>query len=361
VGCQGCVERSGGVELPNLPLSTLSGVQLAPTSPKLVEGEFCELFRLDGVLRGSLHAARTALASDPVVASRYLASKEERIALCPDVELWVDVETFEEAASAARRSREPAAYRAAIQLYVGDLLPEDRYEEWAEGRRGELVRTYLTLLVELAGTYEERAEYDSAIEVLRKVVAEEPTSEEAHAGLMRLYALSGSKGEALAQYVQLEETLAKKLGAEPAASSRSLREEIAAGRFPPQKTPPLGSPSKKPPGAGKHNLPTPRTSFVGREREIEESKRELAMTRLLTFTGVGGSGKTRLALEVARDLVGAYQDGVWLVELAPLSEERLVPQAVARAMRVREQPGRPLIDTLTEALHKKSALRSSAH
>ena len=84
-----------------------------------------------------------------------------------------------------------------------------------------------------------------------------------------------------------------------------------------------------------------------------ESKRELAMTRLMTFTGVGGSGKTRLALEVARDLVGAYQDGVWLVELAPLSEERLVPQAVARAMKVREQPGRPLIDTLTEALHKK--------
>src|SRR5918993_1742984 len=69
-------------------------------------------------LRGSLHAARTALASDPTVASRYLASKEERIALCPDVELWVDVETFEEAAGAARRSREPAAYRAAIELVV---------------------------------------------------------------------------------------------------------------------------------------------------------------------------------------------------------------------------------------------------
>ena len=106
-------------------------------------------------LRGSLYAARTALASDPVVASRYLASKGERIALCPEVELWVDVETFEEAASAARRSREPATYRAAIDLYAGDLLPEDRYEEWAEGRRGELRRSYLALLVELAGTYEE--------------------------------------------------------------------------------------------------------------------------------------------------------------------------------------------------------------
>jgi DNA-binding SARP family transcriptional activator len=118
-------------------------------------------------LRGSLHAARTALVSDLVAASRYLASKEERIALCPEVELWVDVETFEEAASAARCCREPAAYRAAIELYAGDLLPEDRYEGWAEGGRGELGKTYLVLLVELAGTYEERAEYDSAIEVLR--------------------------------------------------------------------------------------------------------------------------------------------------------------------------------------------------
>jgi predicted ATPase/DNA-binding SARP family transcriptional activator/DNA-binding CsgD family transcriptional regulator len=307
-------------------------------------------------LRGSLHAARTALASDSTVASRYLASKEEHIALCPEVELWVDVETFEEAASAARRSREPAAYRAAIELYGGELLPEDRYEEWAEGRRGELRRTYLALLVELAGTYEERAEYDLAIEVLRKVVAEEPTNEEAHAGLMRLHALLGRKNEALAQYVELEEILLGELGTEPAASSRALREEIAAGHFPLLETPSLVSAPEKPPGAGKNNLPTPRTSFVGRQREIVESKRVLAMTRLMTFTGTGGSGKTRLALEVARDLIGAYPDGVWLVELAPLSEGKLVPQAVARTMRVREQPGRPLIDALTEALHKKTTL-----
>ena len=64
------------------------------------------------------------------------------------------------------------------------------------------------------------------------------------------------------------------------------------------------------------------------------------MTRLLTLTGAGGCGKTRLALEVARDLVGAYPDGVWLVDLAPLSEAELVPQAVAQALGVREQPGR---------------------
>ena len=77
----------------------------------------------------------------------------------------------------------------------------------------------------------------------------------------------------------------------------------------------------KPSSTPQHNLPAPRSSFVGREPEIEEVKRELAMRRLLTLTGVGGSGKTRLALEVARALVEAYPDGVWLVELAPLSED----------------------------------------
>ena len=105
-----------------------------------------------------------------------------------------------------------------------------------------------------------------------------------------------------------------------------------------------------------NNLPAPRSSFVGREREIEEVERELAMTRLLTLTGVGGSGKTRLAPEVARDLVDAYPEGVWLVELAPLSEEALVPKAVAEALKIPERPAEPLADTLVEVLRDRALL-----
>jgi predicted ATPase/DNA-binding SARP family transcriptional activator/DNA-binding CsgD family transcriptional regulator len=307
-------------------------------------------------LRGSLHAARRALTPDLVTASCYLASKEKRIALCSDVELWVDVEAFEEATRSARRSFEPSAYEAALDLYAGDLLPEDRYEEWTEKCRGQLKSTYLALLVELAGIHEERSDHDSAAEALGKVVAEEPTNEEAHTGLMRVYALSGNKGEALAQYVELEEILLRELGTEPAASSRALREEIAAGSFPLQQASSFGSPPDKLPDAGKHNLPAPRTSFVGRERELVEVKRALAMTRLLTLTGAGGSGKTRLALEVTRDLVASYPDGVWFVELAPLAEGELVPQAVTQTVGVREQPGRSLTDTLVNALRTKNTL-----
>ncbi len=102
-----------------------------------------------------------------------------------------------------------------------------------------------------------------------------------------------------------------------------------------------------------NNLPQQLTSFVGRGREMDEAKRLLSTTRLLTLTGSGGCGKTRLALQVAADLVDAFDDGVWLVELAPLSDPALVAQTVASALRVREQPTRPLIATLADHLLPK--------
>src|SRR5919107_5716170 len=260
-------------------------------------------------LNQAVHAARHALGPDDAqAASGYLASQGEQLVLCPAGELWVDVEAFEEAAETARRSREPAAYRAALDLYAGELLPRDPYEEWAEVPREGLRQLFLALLVELASLHEERGEYGSGIEALRRAVAKEPTREEAHIGLMRLYALGGRQAEALAQYARLEELLSRELRAEPQAASRALREEIATGRFPPPHRP-VGPPKGEIKDFPRHNLPAPRTSFVGRDRQIVEVKRALSMTRLLTLTGAGGSGKTWLTLEGARGLVGAYSDG----------------------------------------------------
>ena len=108
--------------------------------------------------------------------------------------------------------------------------------------------------------------------------------------------------------------------------------------------------------APSNNLPAARSSFVGRKREMAELERGLASTRLLTLTGAGGSGKTRLALEAARDLVGAYPEGVWLVELAPLSEGALVPKEVAEALGVPERPDQPPADTLAEVLRDRELL-----
>jgi predicted ATPase/DNA-binding SARP family transcriptional activator/DNA-binding CsgD family transcriptional regulator len=307
-------------------------------------------------LHHALHTARRILEPDLASASRYLRFQGDLLALCPDAPLWVDIESFEDAARAARRVRDPAAHRAAIELYTGEVLPQDLYERWADERREELRLTHQALLVELARLYEEREEFVPAIEALRRVVAAESSHEEAHVGLMRLYALSGRSEEALKQHERLREALSRELGIEPSMTSRRLYAEISAGRFPPADPIPRDRPATEPPGDRRHNLPISRTSFVGREREMLEVRRLLAMTGLLTLTGTGGCGKTRLALEVARDLVGAYPDGVWLVELGPLSEEALVPQAVARALGVREQPGWPITSTLVEASKSKEML-----
>jgi predicted ATPase/DNA-binding SARP family transcriptional activator/DNA-binding CsgD family transcriptional regulator len=307
-------------------------------------------------LRQVLHATRSMLAPDPTVGSRYLALQREHITLCPAENLWVDVEAFEDAALSARRSREPAAYEAAIDLYAGELLPEDRYEEWVEGRCRELRETYLSLLLDLASAQEERGDYGAAIDTLRKAISEEPTSEEAYVGLMRLYALLGRKVEALRHYELLREMVSRELGTEPSTSARALREEIASGRFPPQEVQPLSSPPTEAGEPPRHDLPVPRTSFVDRQRELTEIKRTLDMTRLLTLTGASGSGKTRLALTAATNLAAAHPDGVWFVELAGLSEPDLVPQAIADGVGAREQPGRPITDTITQHLLEKRGL-----
>lgn len=103
-----------------------------------------------------------------------------------------------------------------------------------------------------------------------------------------------------------------------------------------------------------NNLPQQVTSFIGRERELAEARRLLSGTRLLTLMGAGGLGKTRLALQLAADALDGYDDGVWFVELAPLTDGAMVPQALASALGVREESGRPLVETL--AAHVRDRL-----
>ena len=104
------------------------------------------------------------------------------------------------------------------------------------------------------------------------------------------------------------------------------------------------------------NLPGALSSFVGRRREIAAVRQLLGEYRLLTLTGPGGCGKTRLALRVADDERSAYPDGVWLIEFAPLADEALVPQAVAATLGVAEQAGVPLADSLAQYLQGRRAL-----
>ncbi len=105
-----------------------------------------------------------------------------------------------------------------------------------------------------------------------------------------------------------------------------------------------------------NNLPVPLTSFVGRQGEMEEVARLLGSARLVTLLGSGGCGKTRLGIQVARNLLESLPDGAWVVELAALSDPSLVPQSVAIALGLREESGRPLVEMVAEHLSSRTLL-----
>ena len=288
-------------------------------------------------LHQALYVARRALESAGADALECLALRDDMLVLCEGRPVEVDVIEFEAAADTARAQGTVEAYGDALVLYVGELLPEDRYEDWAAARREALRELHLALLLELAALHAARGDSPGAIEALQRAIVDDALHEEAHRRLMLLFAESGRRQQALAQYQALRQTLRRELEADPDPETRRLYQEVLAGRLDPE--PDAGAPVEaRPPGARRgpaamrHNLPVALTSFIGRERDLAELRRRLERARLVTLTGPGGAGKTRMALEVAGERLGAHTDGVWLVELAPLADPGLVAQEVAAAL-----------------------------
>jgi predicted ATPase/DNA-binding XRE family transcriptional regulator len=142
------------------------------------------------------------------------------------------------------------------------------------------------------------------------------------------------------------------LSGEPDLAERLVALAIAAHAAPL----PGGPPEPHEDSSAPNNLPVQLTSFIGRERQLEELACLLPSTRLLTLTGAGGTGKTRLALQLAGRALRQYPDGVWLVELAPLADAGQVPQAAAAALGVRAQHRWPILDALVEHLRARRLL-----
>jgi predicted ATPase/DNA-binding SARP family transcriptional activator len=274
-----------------------------------------------------LHAARRAIGTDALrLADGVVALEAE-----------VDVDAFEAAAAHARETREVAAYERALELHPGELLPEDRYEPWADGRRAALLELHGGLCVELAELYADDAQ---AIAALQRALVLDPLAESAHRALMRLYAAGGRRQQALAQYQLLRQQLDAELAAEPDPETRSLYRDLLA---------------PEPATDRRGNLPHPLTSFVGRERERGEILRLLERVRLLTLIGPGGCGKTRLAIETLAG-VEAVPDGIWFVELAGLTDGSLVAQATALAVGVPIPAQRSAHEALAAHLAAREAI-----
>ena len=156
---------------------------------------------------------------------------------------------------------------------------------------------------------------------LQRLVEEEPLRERLWRHLVLALYRCDRQADALDAYRRARERLRDELGLEPSEDLRELERAILHHDLPPV-----------PASVARHNLPSPVSGLVGRERELEGIPDLLRKHRLVVLNGVGGSGKTRLAIEIARQQVGAWADGVWLADLTPLADPALVPDAVATAL-----------------------------
>lgn len=296
-------------------------------------------------LRQALFVARRALDARGDAGAARLELALDTLTLSTDG-LHIDVEEFEQAAAEADRDPSIERVRAAIQLYRGELLPEDRYEPWAIVRREPLKERHLGLLLTFARLQEQDGDTRGAIASLQQALLVEPLHELAHRELMRIYAITGRRQRALGQFHLLREALRREFEDDPDDETRLLYQDILARRIGVDDRRDLAPRRADPGRAGAGNLPLQLTSFVGRERELREVVGLVRRHRLVTLTGPGGCGKTRLSLEAAAALRSCAADGVWLVELAGLSDAALVAHAVGAALGVESRSARPAQDAV---------------
>ena len=237
-------------------------------------------------LHKAAHYARHALAVPDAVVLR-----GDQVTLLPGTETTVDVVQFEELARKALANEDVVAARRALALYGGQLLPQDRYDEWAEERREQLRLRHLDLL-RLGGRWEELVELDAG-------------DEAAHVALMQRHAANGDRHAALRQFERLDKALRRELGVAPGRAAVELRDRLLAD----------------------HDVaPSPPDEMVGRDRELAAAERALEATaagrgRTLIISGPAGTGKSSMLSALtrrARDLglrigqgTAAPVEGAW--------------------------------------------------
>lgn len=237
----------------------------------------------------TLHAARRAFEPDrPRGGSSYLRLVDGIVGLELD-NVVVDADRFQQLAESALQRPSIATYRAALAAYGGELLPEDRYEDWAAERRELLAALHRRVLLGLAEALESRGAVGEAADGLRTLVQQDPTNEDVHRRLMRLYSQLGSRHEAVRQYHACRDAI-RRMGLTLERETVVLYESILVGSVHEQST----------------RRPGRMAPLVGREGAMRRLRAQLdrahdGQGRLILVTGEGGVGKTRLVSELAAE------------------------------------------------------------
>lgn len=253
-----------------------------------------------------------------------------------DDDIWVDAHTFKHLCSQAaigEAAGDRTRLEEALELYEGDLLPDERYAEWTFTHRDQLRRYYREATLALATHLREDGAYDGAIELLNSFLADEPSDEPAHRELIRVYALAGRRHDALRQYQSCMNVLADELGVPPEPETETLHEQVLSGEL-------VASPTS-PPTTWARTLPAPtppnieqNAPLVGREGEVETVRAWFQAAwagdgQTILVAGDTGVGKTRLAYEALRTAAGEGMTTLW--GSAYEQEERLPYQPFTEA------------------------------
>ncbi|MEJ2734596.1 MAG: BTAD domain-containing putative transcriptional regulator [Anaerolineae bacterium] len=324
--------------------------------------------RARAAFRRNLSLLRRALEGEWLVADR------KRVGTDPEADFWLDVEQFNRLVHSCETHGHPReevcprcleALAEAAALHQGEFLEgfglrdSVEFDDWQFFQAEELRQQLASVLERLARGHGVEGNHEAALPYARRWLALDPLHEPAHRQLMELYAAAGQRSAALRQYTECVRILDEELGLAPAEETTALYEEIRT--MPPAEAAvalglaePMELPIRR--ASLRHNLPAQTTPFVGREKELVQIRQCLAEHRLVTLTGAGGIGKTRMAIQAASEVVAEVPQGAWLAELGPVADPRLVPRVVAAVWDVREEQGRPLQVTLADYLREKTLL-----
>ena len=309
-------------------------------------------------LRRHLYDLRRVL---PDIAGDWITRQGQALQWNTDAPYWLDVEAFE------RYCREPARMKEAITLYTGDLLPE-AYEDWIEFDRQRLRTLYFSTAGQLITFQREEGRFDEAILVAEQALRQDPWREDMLRDLILLRYLAGDRTGALQAYQTFKKRLDEEMGVPPMPETTQLHEKVLRGEPltggadpPPARGVPTPVERRTPPPG---RVPAPLKPIIGRETEIRSILNLIGnpetSTRLLTLTGTAGTGKTRLALEVAsrllRERAGVFPDGVFFIPLASLNRTELVLPAIAAALGIKSQDTAGLMQALVNDLRYKKVL-----
>ncbi len=314
----------------------------------LLWGEMAEERAAHG-LRQALSNLQKLVGPTPLVITRQTVAFNTAAPHDLDTEAFLTLLKQAESASIGVHRR----LRQAVGLYTGDFLdgfyvrdvPD--FNEWAAAQREYLRHQALDALHKLATYHAARGDYPTAAGHLQQLLALDPWREDAHRQLMLVLVYQGQPDAAIAQYQRCRRVIAEEFGEEPSVETTTLYRRIRAGEIVPP-------PRPVPPG----NLPTPIEPLIGRSAELAEvaALLEDPATRLLTLTGSGGVGKTRFALQIAREMAGDFEQGVFFVPLAAVRDPALVLRTIAGALGVEAPTERPPEQTLQIALRDKHLL-----